>query len=200
MSTPKDRLSRFLEHLDSMFQVEPTFFPLDSELPDTPSVVCLVYRDIPEPGSITGFTYGLSEVKHPSWKLGRPELTITVDSSDTSWPLAVAHMANGLRGKCPFCYGDVINFGERIADESEMSAFVIFAPSILEKEEFLGIDVGGIQPINIAGAYPLYDSERDVIARIGLDAFWHHPNFDLYNVRRARVSDSTEAQTPGTAG
>src|SRR5258706_3815504 len=173
MGTPKDRIDRFVAHLDEIFCVEPTFFPLDSSHPNVPGVVCLVYRDIPEAGSMTGVTFGLSEVTHPTWKLGRPELTITVDSEDLAWPLAMAHMANNLRGNCPFCYGDVVNFGAQISDESEMSAFLIFAPSIFEeKQSYLDIDVGGEQLLNISGVYPLYDSEREVIPKIGLKAFW----------------------------
>jgi hypothetical protein len=160
---------------------------LESDLVDVPKVVCMVYQDVPELGHITGITYGLSEVPHSEWRLGRPELLISVQSTDTAWPLAVAAMANRLRGQCPFRYGDVINFGERVAEESEMSAFFVFAPSILEKEEFLNIDVGGPQPINIAGMYPIYDSELPVFAQLGLERFWDHPHFDLYDVRRSRV-------------
>jgi hypothetical protein len=101
----------------------------------------------------------------------------------------MAHMANTLRGDCPFCYGDVINFGAQIADESEMSAFVVFAPSIFEdKGSYLGIDVGGPQPLNLSGIYPIYDSERQVISNVGLKEFWHHPNFGMYNVKRSRVA------------
>jgi hypothetical protein len=187
MTTAKERLSRFLDHLDSIFQMEPRFFPLDSKIPDAPRVVSMVYRDVPEPGHITGITYGLSEVPHSEWRLGRPELIISVQSTDIAWPLAVAEMANQLRGRCPFCYGDVINFGENVSEESEMSAFFVFAPSILEKRDFLNIDVGGPQAINIAGMYPIYDSERPVFSELGLERFWNHRNFDLYNVRRSKV-------------
>ena len=187
MTTPKDRLSRFLEHLDSIFGVEPMFFPFESRISGAPKVVSMVYRDIPEPGYITGATYGLSEVPHAEWRLGRPELLISVQSTDVAWPLAVGEMANQLRGKCPFCYGDVINFGEAISKESEMSGFFVFAPSILEKQAFLDVDVGGPQPLNIAGMYPIYDSERPVFSQLGLEAFWRHANFDLYNVQRSRV-------------
>ena len=146
-----------------------------------------MYENIPEPGHITGVTYGLSEVEHVDWRFARPELIISVKSTDIAWPLAVAEMANQLRGRCSFCYGAVINFGEKVSEESEMSAFFVFAPSILEKEDFLNIDVGGPQSITIAGMYPIYDSERASISKLGLERFWHHPNFDLYDIRRAEV-------------
>jgi hypothetical protein len=187
MTTAKDRLSKYLEHLDSVFQREPEFFPLDSEVLGAPQLVCMVYRDVPEADHITGVTYGLSEVPHPEWRFGRPELLIAVQSTDISWPLAVADAANRLRGRCAFRYGDVINFREKISEESDMSAFFVFAPSILEKADFLNVDVGGPQPLNIAGMYPIYDSERAAFAALGLERFWNHPSFDLYDIRRPRV-------------
>jgi len=188
MNTAKDRLTRFLDHLDSIFQREPEFFPFDSPSPDLPKVAAMVYRDIPEAGHITGVTYGLSEVAHPDWTLGRPELMISVESTDVAWPLAVGEMANRLRGNCPFTYGNVINFGEPVSEESEMSAFFVFAPAILERESFLDIDVGGQLPLSLAGMYPLYASENEVIDRIGLEAFWHHQDFDPYSVRRPAIT------------
>jgi hypothetical protein len=190
VTTPSDRLSRFLEHLDGIFQREPTLYPFESTVPGAPKLVTMVYRDVPEPEHVTGVTYGLSEVAHADWKFGRPELLVSLQSTDIAWPLAVAELANQLRGRCPFCYGNVINFGAPISDESEMSAFFIFTPSILERDDFLNIDVGGPQPINIAGMYPIYDSERAKFAELGFESFWHHPNFDLYDVRRPRVNSA----------
>jgi suppressor of fused protein SUFU len=191
LSTPLDRLSKYLEHLDAIFQTEPEFYPFESQVPGLPQLACMVYRDIPEADHVTGVTYGLSEAAHPSWVSGRPELLISVQSTDIAWPLAMAEVANRLRGTCPFSYGDVIDFGEHIADDSEMSAFFVFTPSILAPATALGIDVGAEQPLNIAGMYPLYESERAVLAELGLEAFWKHSNFDRYDVRRAAVTVGT---------
>lgn len=190
MNTLKERRTKFLEHLDSIFGFEPDFISLDSFIPDAPKVVCMIYRDVPEAGCITGVTHGLSEVDHPEWRFGRPELTISVDSIDAAWPMAIAHLVNDLRGKCPFSYGDILNFGEPVSKESPMSSFFLFVPSILEKEQFLNIDVGADLPLSITGAYPLYDSERAVFSKIGLKQFWHHPNFDLYSLSRPAVDNS----------
>ena len=187
MPNPRDRLSKFLEHLDLIFQTEPEFFPIESKLADAPHLACMVYRNVPEPDHVTGVTYGLSEVAHPSWGSARRELMISVQSTDIAWPLAVAELANQLRGKCPFGYGDVIDYGEKICEESEMSAFLVFTPSILAPDAALGIDVGAEQPLNIMGMYPIYDSERAALAELGLERFWKHPNFDRYDVRRAAV-------------
>ncbi|WP_340118717.1 suppressor of fused domain protein [Pelagibius sp. 7325] len=188
MTTSKDRLKRFLARLDGIFGREPKFYPFDSLIPGAPKVAVMVYDDVPEPGYITGVTYGLSEVQHPEWRLGRPELIISVESTDTRWPLAVGELANQLRGDCPFAYGDVINFGEPISPESEMAAFFVFAPSILEREDFLNIDVGGPQTLSLAGMYPIYPPEVKVIRAEGLKAFWHHENFDPFSVTRPGIT------------
>jgi len=51
----------------------------------------------------------------------------------------------------------------------------------------LHIDIGIGYEISIAGLYPMYAEELEVFSKIGLDKFWHHPNFDLYNVNRKRI-------------
>lgn len=186
MGTP---VEEYLAHLDRIFQVEPRFHPIDSPRhPGVGRVVGIVYPDMPEPGLITGVTYGLSLVDHSAWKFGRPELILTVRSTDFAWPFAMAEVASGLRGECPFCYGDVIGFGEPMSEESEMSAFFVFGPAILEKEDST-VDVGLDLPIHIAGLYPIYEEERAVFDRIGLEAFWNHDDFDPYEVRRPRITE-----------
>ena len=42
ISTPKDRLSRYLDHLDAIFEKEPELFPFESALPGVSTVVCMV--------------------------------------------------------------------------------------------------------------------------------------------------------------
>jgi hypothetical protein len=188
MSSPKHRAEKFLEYLDSLSGgVEPTFYPLDSLIAGAPPITCIVYDDLPEPGMLTGITFGLSEAEHPDWKISRPELTITVRSRDHRWALAVAEMANQLRGKCPFIYGNVIDFGCQISQESDMSAFFVFAPGSLDRAAYLDIEAHAPWKLSLAGMYPIYDSERAKIHDWGLDKFWHHPNFDMYNVKRAKV-------------
>ena len=186
----RDRLSRFLEHLDAIFQTEPEFFPIESLNPGLPKLACMVYRDIPEANHVTGVTYGLSEADHPSWHTGKPELIVSVESTDVAWPLSVAEMANQLRGECPFGYGNVVDYGGKICEESDMSAFFVFAPAILQPSAFLGIDVGAERALNLAGMYPFYDSERALLAEVGLERFLRSPNLDLYDVRRAALTSA----------
>lgn len=183
----KSPAEMYLKHLDNIFQQEPEFFKNDSLIDGIAGVTTIVYKDIPEKGYITALTYGLSLVKHPEWKFGRPELCISVESPDLDWGKVVGHIANKLRGDCPFSYGQTINFGEKISGDSEMNAFFIFAPSTLDKDDYLNIDIGTDYKISIAGLYPIYSEELETINEIGLEAFWHHPNFDNYSVTRKRI-------------
>jgi hypothetical protein len=181
-------VERYLHHLDNIFQQEPKYFNNDSLIDGVSGVTSIVYRDIPEKGYTTGLTYGLSLVDHLEWKLRRPELCISVESSKIGWGQVAGFLANRLRGDCPFCYGQTINFHEQISDDSEMDAFFIFAPNTLGKDNYSNIDIGADYKINIVGLYPMYSSELEVYHQIGLKAFWHHPNFDNYSVRRKRIT------------
>ncbi|MFE2972939.1 hypothetical protein ACFXKC_57455 [Streptomyces sp. NPDC059340] len=61
--------------------------------------------------------------------------------------------------------------------ESEMTAFCVFAPIVLDRDDYLGIGVGvpeheGHDVINIQGMYPIHEIERQFINEHGLEAFW----------------------------
>jgi hypothetical protein len=88
-----------------------------------------------------------------------------------------------MRGDCPFSYGDTLGFGDRMSEESSMTAFVVFAPAVLDRSDFLNIDVGDDLPVSIAGLYPIYQTEREFIQARGLEAFWHL-DWDPYDVCR----------------
>lgn len=180
----RSRVERFLGHLDRLSGgVEPLFHPVDSTRPGLKGVTTITYANVPEPGLLTAFTYGLSLAHHPQWRLGKPELCLCVRSADVIWARAMAFTAEQLRGDCAFAYGDTISFGDMISPESTMNAFVIFAPSILDRSDFLGIDVGDDLPINICGCYPIHESERLYIRSRGLESFWKL-EWDPYDVRR----------------
>ena len=183
----KTPIEKYMAHLDKIFQTEPEYYGDEAKKDGIPRVTSIIYKDIPEKGMVTGITYGLSLENHPDWKFGRPELIITVDSKDISWAKVAGYLANSLRGDCPFSYSNTINFREKISDESEMDAFLVFAPSILDKKDYLNIDIGLDYKINIAGLYPIYASEMEYIEKNGLEKFWKHPDFDMYNVNRKRI-------------
>lgn len=178
----------YLAHLDAIFQAEPKFYRNNSLVDGIKGVTAIVYENIPEPGMVTGLTYGLSLYPHPEWKFSRPELCISVQSTELAWGRVAGFLANQGRGKTAFCYGDTINFRAQIADDSQMNAFLVFAPSVLNREDYLNVDIGADYKVSIAGLYPIYSSEIEVCHRLGLESFWHHPGFDLYDVKRPAIT------------
>jgi hypothetical protein len=179
------RVERFMAHLDVLSGgLEPAFYPVGSTHEGLGRLTAITYRDLPDPGMTTTITYGLSLADHEEWRHGKPELCISVASEDVAWGLACATIGESLRGQCPFCYGDTIDFGERISDESQMTAFVIFAPAVLPRDSYADIDVGEDRPVHIAGCYPIHDSERHFIHENGLEAFWRGVEWDPFDVTR----------------
>jgi Suppressor of fused protein (SUFU) len=182
-------VDRYSNHLDMLAagQERSIFMPIGSTTPGLPPVASIVYRDLPEPGMLTSFTYGLSLASHPNWVYGRPELCISVNSDDLRWATAMALLAERMRGDCPFSYGDIIGFGETISEESPMTDFVVFAPAAIDPDGWT-VDMGEELPIHIAGLYPIHASERRFIRDNGLEAFWHLADWDPYDVRREPIT------------
>jgi hypothetical protein len=177
----KPAMEQYLEQLERLVGMEGEYH-LITETDELPAIWGIVYRDTPEEGSLTAFTFGLSSIEYPDWKLGRPELVISVDSTELSWALAVGFLVKRFRGKCPFTYGNVIRFGGPICEESAMSAFLIFIPTILEKDQArVKLDD---RTINIAQAYPIYEEEIKEIEKIGAQKFFMQEAIDFYDVRR----------------
>lgn len=180
-------VERFLAHLDGLSGgVEPKFWPVESSHPGHHRLTAIGYQDLPEPGLLTGVTYGLSLARQETWTLGRPELSICVRSTDPKWVLAIAHLADSLLLDCPFSYGSTINFGEPISGDTRLDGFVVFAPLVVGPEDS-SVDVGDDLPINIVGLYPTYASERRFITEHGLEAFWRL-DWDPYDITRDAVA------------
>jgi hypothetical protein len=58
--------------------LEPRFFPIESTHEGLKGITAIRYADAPEPGMLTAITFGVSLGRHPDWRLGRPDLCITV--------------------------------------------------------------------------------------------------------------------------
>ena len=178
------RAERFLAHLARVSGgLEPRLTRIASTRPGLAGVTVISYDGVPEPGMLTAFTYGLSLAEHPGWRLGKPELAISVRSLDPAWVHAVGGLAETLRGDCAFAYGDTIDAREPIAPDSALDAFVVFAPAVLGSADYLGIDVGDALPVTIQGVYPIHRSELAYMREHGLEAFWN-TDWDPYDVRR----------------
>lgn len=180
---------RYLNYLDELFQVDSEFYGSPEVTDGVPGVSVIVYRDVPEPGMITAATYGLSLVGHPDWKDARPELLISVESTDHRWGVAAGFVANELRGDCPFGYGMTIDMKSKVTEDSDMDAFLCFVPSLLEREDYERIDVGLEYPLTLVGLYPIHASEAELIQREGLKLFWTNPDYDVYDVKRAPFTE-----------
>lgn len=176
----------FLQHLERVTgRTEDVIRKIESSDKSLPDVFVFVYRNWPDAGLLTGFTLGLSAVVHPDWKLGRPELMISVESRDEAWTFAIGYMAERLRGKCPFCYGNTINFHANVSKESKLDAFLIFAPPFLTKEQ-MTVQFQDFR-CNIAGMYPMFSSEFARYEELGLERFWELPSWDPFNVKRKPI-------------
>lgn len=177
----------FIDALESLFGKEDAIRKIESTKPGLPAVHCFFYKDLPEPGTLTTVTYGISEATHPDWKHGRPELIVSLHTSDEAWGLAAGFIGEAARGESSFCYGQTLNLGEAISEGSHMSAFLLFAPSFLEQEQAKIPLPNTI--VHLYGAYPLYPGEVALVRRIGLEKFWHLPGFDLYDIHRKDLAE-----------
>jgi hypothetical protein len=176
----------YLRHLQNITgRAEDAILMAPSADPSLPGVSAIVYENWPEPGFIAGFTFGLSLANHPAWRHGRPELMVAMESGDKSWAFAAAFTAARFRGDCPFSYGNTINFRDRMSEESELDAYLVFAPPYLNPEQ-RRLELTDYTCF-IAGLYPMYSSEFELYQRIGLEQFWHHPAWDPMNPRRLRI-------------
>ena len=78
---------------------------------ETPPISVVSYLNVPEAGCTTAFSFGLSSVCHKEWVNSRPELVISVNSLDISWPLAMGEIIRNGRDRCLFNYGMILHFG-----------------------------------------------------------------------------------------
>jgi hypothetical protein len=181
----KSPLEQYLDRLDELVGKKAEYYRITEEQ-ELPSIWVVVYKDTPDEGNLTAFTFGLSSSNHAAWKLGRPELVISVNSSNIDWGLAIGFLVKRFQGKCPFSYGNAIRFGESICDESTMSAFFVFAPTILEKDQ-THIHLPD-RVINIVETYPIYEEEMRIIEQIGAQRFFMQESVDFSNIRRPNTA------------
>lgn len=171
----------FLAHIERIFGPADEIKKHDCPQGGKP-VSVFIYRDIPDKGMITGVTYGLSEYAHPDWKLSRPEMIISIETNDLMWTWAAAYFAAEFRGEKRFSYGDVFTTDGPLAGDTAMDGLLIFAQSILERE------VASVQlndyKVHFSQFYPIYRSELKLYDEIGLERFWKHEGFAMYDPKR----------------
>lgn len=153
-----------------------------------PDVQVLVYRDFPEPGMITGVTWGLSAVPRPGEPTGsgeRSELVISLESDDTLWAWNAAYFAAEYRGQRGFVPGEVYFADEPLARDTAMDGLLVNQTTILPPAD-AWVDMPGHR-IRLLQLYPIHRSELVVYERYGLSTLWNHKGFDIYHPGRAPV-------------
>lgn len=181
------RADRYLARLDELTgSAEARLLPVPSTHDGIGDLTVVAFRDVPEDLQ-TSFTYGVSLADHEDWTSGKPELCLSVRSTDGRWAQALGLMAENLRGRCPFRYNDVIRFEAPIAPESEMSAFLVFASTVLPPEA-TRLEVGppgreDSDVIQLHGVYPIHESEAEYLGTHGLESFWRR-DWDRHDVTR----------------
>ncbi|GAB3635494.1 hypothetical protein GCM10027422_10840 [Hymenobacter arcticus] len=177
------RLETYREYIEKIFLQEPELYALRSIVPGYPRIATFIYYNVPENKHITGITYGLSEYDNAAWIAGRPELIISVRSSDESWGRAAGLAAARFQMDSDFAYGTILDFEHPISSDSEMQAFFLFAPSILEPVDYTEVKLD-YYTVNIVGLYPIYKEEISTIQKIGLERFMKHPDYNMFSVNR----------------
>lgn len=168
-SSAKADADRFMGHMEALFGKEDVIRKIGGD-DGRPRVWCFIWRDLPEPGFTTGVTYGLSEAEHPAWKLGRPELLVSLKTRSEDWALCAAYFASAFWGEKKFSFGDMFTLDEPITEGSSMSGFIVFAPSLLDRAQ-AKVELDRCT-VNIVGMYPLYAGEAALIQSRGFDAWW----------------------------
>lgn len=160
---------------------------IESLNPNLPAIYVFIFKDYPDKNLRTFVTYGLSEVTHPKWHFGRPEVILSVESDDEIWGRGLTAIVNRFRGEKTFSNGSTYMFDTPLASESEMAGFVIFKPSFLSQEEtILQLPQKTIYFIQ---AYPIYPGEANLIGKKGFEAFWGDERLeDVYDVKRKDIS------------
>ncbi len=171
--------AEYRDALEEIVGVESRWMAIDTS--ERPFWI-LLFDAVPEEGSYTVFTFGISSWKHQDWKLGAPELVLNVDSEDEDWAISLGSLACSLRGECPFSMGDVLNFGGPLTQETKMTRFFLFWLTILDEEQAT-LKLSD-RTINFVQAYPIYELEASQIRKQGPEKFFMTPNLDFSDVDR----------------
>ena len=178
MSKP---VEQYLDHVESILGGEGEFYKISD--PDEPLVAVVSYSDVPEAGCVTAFSYGLSSASIAEWKMSRPELVISVNSADVAWPLAMGEMIRNGRGREHlFAWGRVLDFGEPISNESDMSAFFMYKCMVLDETD-VTVTLSD-RRIHLSQIYPIFKEEITLIDMVGAQSFFDDFGIDFYDVQR----------------
>ncbi|MFD8614647.1 suppressor of fused domain protein [Streptomyces sp. NPDC059631] len=187
----RGRFARYCELLDSLTGATPVISDITPRVVGDGPVRAVSYIGTPEPGYVTGFTYGLSLSSHSDWGTRGRELSITVRSDDVEWSRVPARIVAVLRGICPFTPGQVLGYMEPYVGGSPMNSVVLaepaceYGPGVLDLSHD-EVDAKRRDLVEIVGTYPIHSSEREFVYSHGFDAFWSL-KWDRFDPARAPV-------------
>ena len=177
--------SKFLEHLDKIFDVEPSYFRHSKE-GESPPFHSLTYKGIPQKGMVTGFTLGMSFVAKSKESNSRTELMISIDTTDDVWVLALADIGYRNRGNTSYEAGDTINFNCKISEESEMTSFLVWHQGVIhEDHETICLPDWHIRLLQL---FPIHDDERILVHEHGPEWLFEHVT-DPSDIKRTSVAN-----------
>ena len=174
----------FLDVLVDVAGREPEYFPIGEVANNGPKINTAYWHDLPEKGLLTGFTIGLSA--HARWRHRRvrPELMISVESSDRAWIMAMGYVAMQAANTFSFDVDETIDFRAQIASDSAMSAFLITSQMMLP--ESYDVIPGRYVDVALRQLTPLYAEELRGIRAHGPEKLRTTVD-DPSNVRRKPV-------------
>lgn len=176
-----NKIKPYLKHIEGICGDRGKFYKITDE-GEVPPISVISFADVPESGCITAFSFGLSSVAHREWVNSRPELVISVNSLDSSWPLAMGELIRNGRDRCLFSYGMILNFGQAVSDESPMSYFLVYACTVLDESD-LAVQLPD-RKVHLSQLYPVHQSEVAMIKYIGAEKFVYHLGIDFFDIKR----------------
>ena len=129
---------------------------------DDQPVLSIRYMDCQQPGTLLGFTFGISAVANPLWGGLRPELAICVDSVDARWAWALADIGDRVRTASVFLPGDTIEIGESISSESPMESPVPRGNQLITDDDDAIFPIGEHEVV-LVQAIPMHQSELETL-------------------------------------
>lgn len=145
-------------------------------------VTMIGFANTPDVGWSTFFSYGLSLANHPEWVNSKPEMIVSVESTDTSWGIVAGKIIAKARNEYLFEYGDLFHWNEPISKDSKMSSFFIFANSVIP-EKSASLAIKG-RKIHLSQMYPIYEEEKEIIYKLGPVKFFFLKDWELGSVKR----------------
>jgi hypothetical protein len=190
----------FLKFCERNFGVDvDSIHVLPSSNKGLPDISTFIWHDTPEPGIMTVVSYGLSLMRKKEWIKGRPELMLRLETKDEAWGFAVAAFIHSFREEKTFRYQTILTTDEPLIPGTQMKGFFTFTPFLTKPEVMTFPSAEGL-PIHLTGFYPIYFEERELLPRIGIEAFWHHESYDPCSISRPNLAKIIEPSAPPNGG